>query len=111
MPSHKGCGPGSGLKVCHLGYGGMGRFIPAGFGGVGAGVRQAKAEQIKDVHLWAFAWANFFLSSFWRSGADMGVSWAGRRLLLLGSRSVTQILLSGCLPKAGHDVLDSKAVV
>ena len=40
----------------------------------------------------------------------MGVSWAGRGLLLLGSRSVIQILLSGRLPKAGHDVPDGKAV-
>lgn len=46
----KGCCPGSGLKVCHLGHGGMERFISAGFGGMGASLRQAKAEQIKDAN-------------------------------------------------------------
>lgn len=50
----------------------------------------------------------FLTSCFCKSGADVGVSWAGRRLLLLGSGSAMQILLSGCLPKAGHDAPAAK---
>lgn len=52
----------------------------------------------------------FLLSGLWRSGAHMGVSWAGWRLLLLGSGSGRQILLSACFLKAQHDVPDSRAV-
>lgn len=43
------------------------RGSSAGFGGV----RQAKAEQIKDVHSWEFAWANF-LSAV---SGEVGLTW------------------------------------
>lgn len=49
----------------------MERFISAGFGGVGAGVRQAEAEQIKDVHLQAFTWDNFLRAV----SGEVGLTW------------------------------------
>lgn len=52
----------------------------------------------------------FLLSGLWRSGADMGVICAGWRLLLLGSGSGRQILLSASFLKAQHDIPDIRAV-
>lgn len=49
----------------------MERSISAGFGGVGAGVRQAKAEQIKDVRLQACTWENFLRAIF----GEVGLTW------------------------------------
>lgn len=103
------CCPGSGLKVCHLGHGGDGEVHLCRIWRCGCRRETGQSRTNQGRALAGNCLGKFHISCFWRSGADMGVSWAGGRLPLLGSGSVIQILLSGCLPQARHDVPDSKA--